>query len=76
MAARFDYKIVKKVAKIGAIGDEVKELNLISYNKRPPKYDLRVWRLEGTDRIMLKGLTLTKDEAETLRDSLIKELGV
>lgn len=47
-----------------------KELNLISWNERPPKYDLRDWAPEHEK--MGKGVTLTKDEAIALRDLLNK----
>ncbi|MCT4593822.1 MAG: PC4/YdbC family ssDNA-binding protein [Anaeromicrobium sp.] len=45
-----------------------KELNLISWNDRPPKYDLRDW---ATDREKMgKGVTLSKEELKNLRDIL------
>lgn len=47
-----------------------KELNLISWNNRDPKYDLRDWS-EGHEK-MGKGVTLTKDELTALRDLLNK----
>lgn len=45
-----------------------KELNLISWNGKEPKYDLRDWDAEHEK--MGKGVTLTKDELKTLRDVL------
>lgn len=47
-----------------------KELNLISWNDRDPKYDLRDWSPEHEK--MGKGVTLTKDELVALRDLLNK----
>lgn len=41
-----------------------KELNLVSWNSREPKYDLRDWN-ENHDK-MGKGITLSKEEAENL----------
>ncbi|MBP3597769.1 MAG: hypothetical protein J6J60_10330 [Clostridia bacterium] len=41
-----------------------KELNLVSWNQREPKYDLRDWN--ETHEKMGKGVTLSKEEAETL----------
>lgn len=41
-----------------------KELNLVSWNQRDPKYDLRDWN-ETHDK-MGKGITLSKEEAENL----------
>lgn len=47
------------------------ELNKISYDGKPAKLDLRRWKalLRG-DKKMLKGVTLTREEAEALRDAL------
>ncbi|MDD3926822.1 MAG: PC4/YdbC family ssDNA-binding protein [bacterium] len=45
-----------------------KELNLVSWNDREPKYDLRDWN--ETHEKMGKGLTLTKDELLKLREIL------
>ena len=47
-----------------------KELNLISWNGRAPKYDLREWSPEH-DKIG-KGVTLSKEELEALKDLLQK----
>lgn len=41
-----------------------KELNLVSWNEREPKYDLRDWN-ETHDK-MGKGVTLSKEEAANL----------
>ena len=49
-----------------------KELNLVSWNDREPKYDLRDWSVNH-DR-MNKGITLTKEEAESLKDILNKNI--
>ena len=45
-----------------------KELNLVSWNDREPKYDLREWDPEHQK--MGKGITLSNDELEKLRDIL------
>lgn len=47
-----------------------KELNLVSWNGREPKYDLREWSPEHDK--MGKGVTLSKDELEALKDILEK----
>ena len=46
----------------------LKELNLISWNDREPKYDIRDWSPEHDK--MGKGITLTEDEVTTLRKLL------
>ena len=48
-----------------------KELNLISWNDREPKYDLRDWGPEHEK--MGKGVTLSKDELKKLKE-LLNEL--
>ncbi|MPN21970.1 hypothetical protein SDC9_169352 [bioreactor metagenome] len=45
-----------------------KELNLVSWNDREPKYDLRDW--DPTHTKMSKGITLTCEEIKKLRDIL------
>jgi hypothetical protein len=45
-----------------------KELNLISWNDREPKYDLRDWSADHTK--MGKGVTLSKEELSALKKLL------
>lgn len=47
-----------------------KELNLISWNGREPKYDLREWSPEHDK--MGKGVTLSKEELDVLKGILEK----
>lgn len=47
-----------------------KELNLVSWNGREPKYDLREWSPEHDK--MGKGVTLSKEELEALKGILAK----
>ncbi len=47
-----------------------KELNLVSWNERDPKYDIRDWS-EGHEKLG-KGVTLTGEEVKKLRDILNK----
>jgi hypothetical protein len=57
---------------IGILSESVKgrskELNLVSWNDREPKYDLREW--DSTHEKMGKGITLTVDELEELKELL------
>lgn len=48
-----------------------KELNLVSWNERPAKYDLRDWNPDHTR--MTKGITFTEDEAKVLAEILKDE---
>lgn len=47
-----------------------KELNLVSWNGREPKYDLREWSPEHEK--MGKGVTLSKEELDALNGILEK----
>jgi hypothetical protein len=57
---------------IGAISENVKgwkkELNLVSWNGREPKYDLRDWAPDYEK--MGKGITLSRDELIQLKKLL------
>lgn len=45
-----------------------KELNLVSWNGAEPKYDIREW---APDHVKMgKGITMTVDETEKLRELL------
>ena len=69
----FDIKF-KIVKKIGVLSKSEKgwsnELNLVSWNDREPKYDIRAWSPDGQK--MGKGVTLSKEELVALKDLLGK----
>lgn len=67
--ADIKYKIVKEIAVLaeGAKGWK-KELNLISWNDREPKYDIREWSPDHEK--MGKGVTLSTEELKKLKDAL------
>lgn len=63
------YEIVEKIGVLSTTDKGwSKELNLVSWNDREPKYDLRDWN-ENHDK-MGKGITLTRDELDKLKESL------
>jgi hypothetical protein len=63
------YEIVKKIGMLSKAGSGwIKELNLISWNDREPKYDIRDWSADGSK--MGKGVTLSHEELLALRDLL------
>lgn len=67
--AEITYDIIKAFGSLSEPGKSwSKELNLISWNNREPKYDLRDWAPEHQK--MGKGITLTADELKALRDLL------
>jgi len=69
--ANIKYEIKETVGKVSENAKGwTKELNLISWNDREPKFDLRDWDTEHAK--MGKGVTLSKEELIELRDILIK----
>ncbi len=63
------YEIVKKIGVLSKAGSGwAKELNLISWNDREPKYDIRDWSADGAK--MGKGVTLSKEELLALKELL------
>ena len=67
--AEIKYEIIQKVGVLSrSASGWGKELNLISWNDREPKFDIRDWSGDGMK--MGKGVTLTLDELLALRDLL------
>ena len=70
--AEFKFEITKH---IGVLSESdkgwTKELNLVSWNDREAKYDIREWSPEHEK--MGKGVTLSEEEAATLKKLLPDE---
>lgn len=67
--AEIKYEIIEKVAVLSESAKGwKKELNLISWNGRDPKYDLREWAPDHEK--MGKGITLSKEEIIELKKGL------
>ncbi|PFO03361.1 hypothetical protein COJ85_14865 [Bacillus sp. AFS076308] len=63
------YEITQKIAVLSESAKGWKrELNLISWNGREPKYDIRDWS-ENHEK-MGKGITLSKEELDKLKEIL------
>jgi hypothetical protein len=63
--AEIKYEVTKE---LGVISENAKgwkiELNMVSWNDNPPKYDIRNW---SPDRERMgKGITLTEEEMKSL----------
>ncbi len=67
--AEIKYEIIKT---LGIISENskgwTKELNLVSWNDKDPKYDIREWNPEHNR--MSKGITLTAEEMQNIRELL------
>lgn len=61
-----DFEILEHIGKLSAAKSGWnKELNLVSWNGRDPKFDIRDWSPDYTK--MGKGVTFTNDEIDELR---------
>jgi hypothetical protein len=69
--ADIKFEIIQKIGILSKTDKGwAKELNLIRWNDREPKYDIREWSPDG--KTMGKGVTLTTEELSALRDLLNK----
>ena len=68
----FKYEIKKQLGILSTSRQGwTKEVNVISWNGRPEKIDIREWSPEHDK--MSKGLSLTADEMDTLVDIWVNE---
>lgn len=70
--AEFRYEVTERIAVLStnASGWE-RQLNMVSWNDREPKYDIRDWSPDGTK--MGKGISLSHDEMAILK-GILEEL--
>lgn len=63
--AEIKFSIAKHICVLSTSkGGWSKELNLVSWNDREPKFDIREWSQDHTS--MGKGVTMTKEEMDAL----------
>ena len=71
-SSQFKFEIIQNIAVLSTEKSGwTKEINLVSFNGAPPKYDIRTW--DPNHEKMGKGITLTKEELTQL-ESVLKEL--
>lgn len=71
-SSQFNFEIIQNIAVLSTEKSGwTKEINLVSYNGAPPKYDIRTW--DPNHEKMGKGITFTKEELTQL-ESVLKEL--
>lgn len=69
MGEEFSYDIVEEIVVLSENAKGwTKELNLVSWNGRPPKFDLRDWAPDHEK--MGKGITLSNEEFDKLREAI------
>lgn len=67
--AEFKYEITERIAVLSQNPNGwERQLNMVSWNGNPPKYDIRDWSPDGSR--MAKGISLTEDELKTLKGIL------
>ena len=65
----FKYEIIERIGVISTTNSGwTREMNIVSFNEREGKYDLRDWAPDRAS--MSKGLTFTKDELMILKEIL------
>ena len=68
----FKFEIIKTIAVLSTERSGwTKEINLVSYNDAPPKYDIRSW--DPNHEKMGKGVTLSKEEMKVFLDAIADE---
>ena len=68
----FKFEIVKNIATLSTERSGwTKEVNLVSYNDAPPKFDIRSW--DPNHEKMGKGITLSRDEMKAFLDAMADE---
>ncbi len=69
--AEIKYEITEELAVLSESAKGwTKELNMVSWNDREPKFDIREWSPEHER--MGKGVTLNKEEMKIIKDILNK----
>lgn len=65
----FKYEVIEKIAVLSESSKGwTKELNLIKWNDREAKFDIREWSPDGSK--MGKGITLSDEEVAVLKKAL------
>ena len=71
MATEIKFEITNHLATLSTSPKGwTKELNLVSWNEKEPKYDIRDWSPDHSK--MGKGVTLSMDEIKELKETLEK----
>ena len=66
---QFKFEIVKNIAVLSTERSGwTKEINLVSFNDAPPKYDIRSW--DPDHEKMGEGISLSREEMQTMLDAL------
>ena len=69
--ADIQYTVTEHIGVLSTNSRCTLELNMVSWNGKPEKYDLRRWQSDSNAKIMYKGMTFNEEEAQALY-SLLK----
>lgn len=72
--SEINYEVIEDFGLLGTRGNYELRLRLVAWNGNEPKYDIRPWK-DDPDRgeICGKGITLSGEELEALKDILISD---
>jgi hypothetical protein len=71
MQNNFKFEITEHIAEIDTKEATSLQLNMVSWNDKPPKYDLRFWNVRDKDGMRAyKGICLDKEQLAKLREVL------
>lgn len=62
--------VVEKIGVVGQRKQNTVELRIVSWNRKPPKYDLRGWYMYNGEERCAKGITFSEEEAKALFEIL------
>ena len=69
-----EYEIRKHIKTLSETDTTVKQLNLVAWNGRPAKYDIRTWKKVDGSLKASKGVTLDDQEMDALA-AVLADLG-
>lgn len=70
LITEFKYDLIDHLGVVAEVGRYTLELNEISFNGNPARYDLRRWDNGYTKRKMQKGVSMNRKEIKALKDLL------
>lgn len=71
----YDCEVIKKFGVLSSDEKYEKCFALVSWHGGKAKYDLRRWAVDGNEKIPLKGIALSEDEAKKLYEALKEHFG-
>ncbi len=71
MDTNIKYEVIRHIGTISEKGSYTKEVNIISWNGRPPVCDIRGFRVGGDgNKYPLKGISMSREDLVSLKGLL------